>query len=84
MTAFERTRSRGRKDLAVETSHDGGLCFSSVIVYSAMLRVVTRRCLTRAPLGGAESAPPLLNFLNNSKTIADIDTKFCVPHPTSI
>ena len=36
------------------------------------------------PAGGAESAPPLLDFLNNSKTAADIDTKFGVPYPTSI
>ena len=39
--------------------------------------------VTRAPLGGAESVP-LLDFLNNSKTVADIDTKFGVPYPTSI
>ena len=34
------------------------------------------------PAGGAESAP-LRDFLN-SKTVADIDAKFCVPYPTSI
>ena len=34
--------------------------------------------------GGTESAPPLLDFLNNSKTVLDIDTKFGVPYSTSI
>ena len=39
--------------------------------------------LTCAPLGAAESAP-LLDFLNNSTTVADIDTKIGVPYTTSI
>ena len=38
--------------------------------------------LTRAPLGGGAESAPLLDFLNNSKTVADIDTKFGVPYPT--
>ena len=38
--------------------------------------------LNPRPAGEAESA--LLDFLNNSKTVADIDTKLCVPYPTSI
>ena len=38
--------------------------------------------LTRATLGGRIC--PLLDFLNNSKTVADIDTKFGVPYYTSI
>ena len=34
--------------------------------------------------GGGRICPPLLVFQNNSKTVADIDTKFGVPYPTSI
>ena len=34
--------------------------------------------------GGAESDPPSWFFQNNSKTVADIDTKFGVPYPMSI
>ena len=39
--------------------------------------------LSPRPAGGAESSP-LLDFLNNSKNVADIDPKFCVPYPTLI
>ena len=38
--------------------------------------------LTRAPGGGAESAPSF--FQNNSKTVADIDTNLGVPYSTLI
>ena len=38
---------------------------------------------SHAPMGGAESAPPVF-FQNNSKTVADISTKFGIPYPTSI
>ena len=37
-------------------------------------------CFNPRPAGGAESAPPLLDFLNISKTVAAIDTKFGVPY----
>ena len=33
---------------------------------------------------GGDRICPLLDFLNNSKIVADIDTKFDVPYPTSI
>ena len=39
--------------------------------------------LTRAPLGGANIAP-LPDFLDSSKTAADIDAKLSVPSPASI
>ena len=34
--------------------------------------------------GGAESAPRLPKFRDNSKTVADINTKFGVPYPKYI
>ena len=42
------------------------------------------RSLTRAPLGEADSAPPLQDFLGGSKTAADIDRNLSVPSPASI
>ena len=36
------------------------------------------------PGGGQNLPPPLPDFRDNSKTVADIDTNFWVPYPTSI
>ena len=36
------------------------------------------------PAGGQNLPPPLPNFRDNSITVADINTKFGVPYPTSI
>ena len=49
----------------------------------ADIRPPSVRGLTRAPLG-AESAPFSWFFQNNSKIVADIDTKFGVPYSTAM
>ena len=40
--------------------------------------------LTRASLGGGQNLPHTWFFKNNSKTVADIHTKFSGPYSTSI
>ena len=40
--------------------------------------------LTRAPLGGADSAPPPSNIRDNLRTTQDIAAKLSVPYQTSI
>ena len=44
-------------------------------------RISFNPCLTE---GRAKNAPPLLTFLDRSKTAADIDAKLSVPFPASI
>ena len=46
----------------------------------------THQCvlLTRAPLGGGANITPLPDFLDSSKTAADVDAKLSVPSPASI
>ena len=73
-------------DFDISDPTSGEFCYLSIIGQKnkiEMLLFLTNAKLNQRPAGGTESAP-LLDFLNNSKTVADIDTKFGIPYPTPI